>query len=359
MVRRLDRYVFAAFIKIFLVAAAGFPVLMTIVDLAQNIDKYLDLQVPARDIALSYVYWIPESLFMALPAAVLFATVFSIGALTRYNEITAAKASGIGFRRVIAPVLFGAVLATGLDLVFARVMSETSQYRRVLLRQDKVLMGTNRASFVFAGDYGRVYLIDEMLGRSGLIRGLRIERQGSGPAYPSYTMSVDSASFDVKHGGWALGRGVMHLFAGEGTVVTVSFASARDKLLTERPGELMSVPRDPELLAYGELTRLIDATEKSGGDANALRVERALKLAVPATCVIIALFGAPLATSTQRGGSAYGVAVSLATTIVFLVLVQLTKAIGGKGVIPADLAAWLPCLAFGGAGVVLFARTRT
>jgi lipopolysaccharide export system permease protein len=31
-------------------------------------------------------------MFMVLPAAVLFASVFSIGALTRHSEITAAKA---------------------------------------------------------------------------------------------------------------------------------------------------------------------------------------------------------------------------------------------------------------------------
>jgi lipopolysaccharide export LptBFGC system permease protein LptF len=55
----------------------------------------------------------------------------------------------------------------------------------------------------------------------------------------------------------------------------------------------------------------------SGGDANELRVERALKLAIPITCIIIALFGAPLATSTQRGGAAYGIGISLATTVIF------------------------------------------
>ena len=31
-----------------------------------------------------------------------------------------------------------------------------------------------------------------------------------------------------------------------------------------------------------------------------------LKVAIPVTCVIIMLIGAPLATSTQRGGTAYG-----------------------------------------------------
>jgi lipopolysaccharide export system permease protein len=112
-------------------------------------------------------------------------------------------------------------------------------------------------------------------------------------------------------------------------------------------------------MRYRELSRFIRSLERSGGDANQLRVERALKIAIPVTCIIIALFGAPLATSTQRGGAAYGIGVSLAVTVVFLMLVQLTKAVGSKGIMPPDLAAWIPSMIFALLGVVLLARVRT
>jgi lipopolysaccharide export system permease protein len=75
--------------------------------------------------------------------------------------------------------------------------------------------------------------------------------------------------------------------------------------------------------------------------------------------VIIALFGAPLATSSQRGGAAFGVGVSLGTTIVFLMLIQLTKAIGKQGIMPPDLAAWLPNILVGSIALVLMVRVRT
>jgi len=144
-----------------------------------------------------------------------------------------------------------------------------------------------------------------------------------------------------------------------GANVTISFAAARDPHFTERPAEMMAKARDPHDMRYKELTRFITALERSGGDANVLRVERALKIAIPVTCIIIALFGAPLATSTQRGGSAYGIAVSLATTMIFLLMIQLTRAIGGKGVIPPDLAAWIPGAIFGLMPHQLLARVRT
>src|SRR5438034_1321364 len=120
MIRRfvgpLDRYVFSEFWKIFSVTAVGFPILLVIIDLTDNLGKYLGRNIPTRDLALSYVYWIPDSMFMVLPAAVLFATVFSIGAFTRHTELTAAKASGISFYRMILPILLGATFACALDL---------------------------------------------------------------------------------------------------------------------------------------------------------------------------------------------------------------------------------------------------
>jgi lipopolysaccharide export system permease protein len=92
---------------------------------------------------------------------------------------------------------------------------------------------------------------------------------------------------------------------------------------------------------------------------NELRVERMLKIAVPVTCLVILLFGAPLATSTQRGGAAYGTGLSLAATVLFLLLIQLTKAFGGKGIVSPELAAWIPSIVFGAIGGFLLTRVRT
>ena len=112
-------------------------------------------------------------------------------------------------------------------------------------------------------------------------------------------------------------------------------------------------------MRYRELGRYVDALARTGSDTKKLRVERALKLAVPFTCIVVALFGAPLAIAGPRTGTAWGVAVGLGTTLVFLVLVQLTKAIGAGGVLPPVVAAWLPNLLFGTAALWLLKKTRT
>lgn len=355
----LDRYVFGEWTKIFCSTALGLPILLVIIDLTDHLQGYLDRSIPRADIALSYVYWMPQSMFLAMPAAVLFATVFSIGTFTRHSEVTAAKASGISFYRLIAPIFLGAMIAAGLDLVIGEMVPITDARRNALLGEGKVGSGTMRSNFVYAGEYGRIYKPLMLDVTAGTMDRVQIERKGSGRDYPTVFVSSAGATYG-KDKKWTLQAGEMHIVSDSTPNVAISFTELHDRHLNDlRPIDLMAKPRDPQEMRYQELTRFIRSLERSGGDANLLRVERALKLAIPVTCLVIALFGAPLATSTQRGGTAYGVGVSLATTVTFLMLIQLTKAIGGKNLIAPDIAAWLPNAIFALVGLVLLIRVRT
>src|SRR4051794_35346081 len=144
LVRPLDRYVFSEFWKIFTMTALGFPLLIIIIDLTDNLDKYLNRQLPRDQIALSYLYFIPDSMFLVMPAAVLFATVFSIGALTRHAEITAAKASGISFYRLTLPIYLGAVFAAGAAPPPPAPVPTTNTQRAAPLPEEKIPPGSGR-----------------------------------------------------------------------------------------------------------------------------------------------------------------------------------------------------------------------
>jgi len=357
-IRPLDRYVFSEFWRIFITTALGFPFLLIVIDLTDHLDNYLANNVPRMNIALGYLYGLPDSMFNVLPAAVLFATVFSIGAFTRHSEITAAKASGISFYRFIAPVFVGAVIATVLGLGIGELAPRATKRRLELLQTQKSSSSDERYNFAYAAEYGRTYVIRALHQAQGLLDGVVIQRQGKGPNYPSYVLSAQSARYRNDRG-WLMTSGTMHVIPDGNTNLTVAFDSAVDHHFTEQPQELTASPKAPADMDYRELGRFIRAMERSGADVNELRVERMLKITIPITCLVILLFGAPLATSTQRGGTAYGVGVSLATTVIFLMLIQMTKAIGGKGMLFPELAAWLPSLLFGVVGLVLLVRVRT
>src|SRR3954451_18540666 len=207
LVRPLDRYVFSEFWKIFTMTALGFPLLIIIIDLTDNLDKYLNRQLPRSQIALSYLYFIPDSMFLVMPAAVLFATVFSIGAFTRHSEITAAKASGISFYRLALPIFIGAVLAAGLDLGLGELVPITNSRRNDLLAEDKFRGTTTRYNFAFSGENGRVYKIGTLNTTQGRLDELQIERRGSGADSPTLLVTAQYASYGSA--GWMLGRGDM------------------------------------------------------------------------------------------------------------------------------------------------------
>ena len=358
VVRALDRYVFVEFWKIFVTTALGFPILVNVIDLTDNLDKYLGQHLSWSRIALSYLYWLPDSMFMVLPAAVLFATVFAIGALTRHSEITAAKASGISFYRFIAPIFLGAIIATVVGLLLGEIAPITNKKRLEILQSNRINISSDRYNFAYAADRGRVYKIGALHLVQPSIEGMVIERKGNGPDYPSYVITANSALYTPAKG-WLLKNGAMHIIPDTLRNLTLAFDSLRDRHFSEVPKQLTLTQKAPADMGFRELGRFITSMERSGAEVNELRVERMLKVAIPITCIVILLFGAPLATSTQRGGAAYGVGLSLATTVIFLMLIQLTKGIGGKGMIPADLAAWIPSIIFGVVGLFLFARVRT
>lgn len=354
----LDRYVFTEWLRVFLVTAVGFPLLVIVIDVTDKLDGYLARQIPRGDIALSYVYGLPDWAFQVLPAAVLFATVFAIGGFTRHSEITAAKASGLSFWRMIAPVFLGAAGALVLALGLGELAPVGNAKRLELLRDRQREGRVQRSNFAFASEHGRVYKIMTLNIPGAWMDGLEIERKGSGVDYPTVLTTAAHARW-APETGWQLQQGMVHVFADSSPDIVFRYDSLTDAKFREAPIDLLTTGRAPEEMRYAELGRFISALERSGGDANVLKVKRALRIAIPVTCVIIVLFGAPLATSTKRGGAAYGIGISLATTIIFLLMIQLTQAMGGKGLLPPLVAAWVPNALFGVVGAALLARVRT
>jgi lipopolysaccharide export system permease protein len=79
-IRTLDRYIVGNWIRIFILTALGFPIVSIMINLTDTLNRLLDRGLTMKEIAISYVYSIPENAFIVMPAAVLFATVFTVGA---------------------------------------------------------------------------------------------------------------------------------------------------------------------------------------------------------------------------------------------------------------------------------------
>ena len=159
--------------------------------------------------------------------------------------------------------------------------------------------------------------------------------------------------------GWTLHHGYLRVLQPNGQETSFKFDRHRRPDLTATPNDLVQDPPDEEEMTYEELGRQAAAVYRSGGDPKKLLVGREQKLAIPAATLVIMLFGAPLATTVKKGGAAFGVGVSLGSTLVYILLLRLFGAIGIAGGLPPLWAAWTPNLMFLMVGVVLLARVRT
>ena len=369
--RTLDRYVLREWARVFLVVMLGFPLLVIVIDLTDNLNKYLRPGMSKGTVALAYLFGMPETMFMVLPAAVLFATVFTVGTLGRHSEITAAKASGVSFHRMVRPLYAIAAAAFLGGVVLGEVAPVTSSRKAELLGEKQIRSTPTRFNFVYRAERGWVYAIASLQIATRTMTDLVLERGGTGPDYPTIIIAAQRAKYDsigrprrVGKGreapGWGLRNGTLRLLLDSNAELAFSFDSLRTRAtLQETPQALLAEPKTPEEMRYLELGRYIDALSRSGSDVRKLAVDHALKIAIPFICVVVALFGAPLAVSTPRSGPAWGVGVSLATTFVALLMFQLAKAVGAGGVLPPAVAAWFPNLLFGAAAAWLLKKTRT
>ena len=356
-VKVLDRYVVREFLRLFTLFAVSAPVLFILGDVTDNIDTFMERQLTARQIALGYVYQMPEFIFYSFPIAALIATIFTVSNMTRHSEMAAAKAGGVSFYRVLMPLPVLGILLTLVALVISEIIPIAGA-RRAELHGEKVGRRQARTDFVYRAEGGAVYAIRMLDTERNRIDQLNIHRQGDEEKVPTVSITADEATYSAKTG-WTLMNGYVRFLFGPGKESAMRFDMLRPVRFVETPEQLLAVPKEPEEMRYQELGRFIDIMERSGAKPLKLMVEHAQKIAIPVATLIIILFAAPLANTTSRGGPAYGIGISLGITVLYLMLFRLSAAAGATGTLDTTIAAWLPNILFLGAAGALLTRVRT
>src|SRR5881628_3530704 len=226
--KTLDRYLAREWTKVFLLAALGFPFLVMVIDLTDRLDTYLWRGIPRDRIGLSYVFFLPETISLVLPVAVLFAVVFTVGALGRHSELTAAKASGISFHRVMRPLLVASLAVVLLDLGLTELAPGASARRAELLGEKTARPTSSRFSpFVYRADSGWVYSIRslELRANGAEMRDPIMERGGTGEDYPTILVAAQRATYDTARAtrGWTLSKGAVRYLLGPDRETTFKF----------------------------------------------------------------------------------------------------------------------------------------
>ncbi len=357
MIRILDRLIAGTFLRIFALFILGAPLLFVVGNIVENIDRYFDRGLTAKEVAWAYVYQLPEFVSWSFPIAALTAAVFTIHSMTQHREVMAAKAGGISFHRLMVPLIVLGVALTGAGLLLNEAVPLAKRRSGQLLRSEDP--GRQwRSDFVFKGDDERTLTVRRLNVEPASMREvvMEIPRRPSGRS--AEHVSAREVPFNTVHG-WTFKDGYLRLLPEEGAALTFYFDSLRARGFGEHPNNLLERARDEDEMTAAELDRMAANISRSGGNPSKLLVKKEQRKAIAVATLVIVLFGGPLATSSRRGGAAYGIGVALGSTILYMLLFRLAGAAGRTGALSPLLSAWLPNVMFLVCALALLKRVRT
>jgi len=114
----------------------GFLAIFLVVDLIENLDRFVDNGVPVIVTITYYLYTIPWFISVALPMSMLISTVFSIGMMVKRNEWTAMKSTGISLYRLSAPLLFIGMMISILSFLLDNQLVSYGNKKRYTIDRD-------------------------------------------------------------------------------------------------------------------------------------------------------------------------------------------------------------------------------
>ncbi|HET9064460.1 MAG TPA: LptF/LptG family permease [Gemmatimonadales bacterium] len=383
----LDRYVIRQWIGTFMLSALGIPAVAVLIRLSEEYPRLVNKGVPGHDALLGTLLLYPGQMALLFPAAVLFATVFTLNGMGRHSELTAVKAGGVSFYRLIAPMLVLATLAVPTNYWLQEVAAVSGARQRVLHREKEDPNDMRRFNFAFRDPHGMVWTTKELARGRGYLGATLVEAPVDSTGM-RWAMTADSALWDGAQHRWTFHRGAIHRIpaaaraagdsaadstaadpegartpaprgGGETTPTNIAFVTLTAAVFDQEPGAMLNTLSNATEMRTAELEAYLDRLERIGVRPGQLAVDLPLKYAVPVACLIVALFGAPLAVTNPRAGAAMGLAIALGTTLVYLTGTQIMKAIGGKELIPVDVAAWSMNGVFLVLAVILLVRVRS
>lgn len=352
----LDRLVLRQFFTGFFALVLGLPLLFVVADVTENLDRYVGRGISGYQVVLSYLYMVPQFVHWGMPIAALIATVFTVSGMTRHNEIAAAKAGGVSFYRLVTPLLAAGVVLSAAGLALGELVPVTNRLRAEVLGERtgrEVLMKTN---FVYQSAGGLSLSIRRLDAPNGEITGVLIQQEDR-DGRRLHGMAARGVWDGAR--GWVLEDGWVRLLGEEGDETTFAFEGMHIPSLRDTPGELLADPKDTDEMRYAEMGRAVEAVRRAGGDPRELLVNREQRVALPVAVLVIILFGAPLATTSKRGGAAFGVGLSLGVTMIYLMLFRVGEAVGTSGSVDPLIAAWAPNAIFLAAGLLMMVRVRS
>lgn len=305
--------------------------------------------VNPADIGYFCLLLLPYLLFYTVPMAAMLAVLATFLRMSHDHEIMALKTSGVGVGQLLPPVLVFGVVTTGMALFFSLVATPWSnqEMRQLLVEITKRRADLGIREQVFNNDFAKVVLfVNRVPPGGGLLQGIFLADERD-PALPM-VITADQARlvFDPQNSRLVLqlfrGR-VIHLDEAKNAFYSVEFDNYQLPLEMFR---FTSPQKSEDEMYLWELRRNLAAKARGTVEYNRGVIELQRRFSLPLGTLVLILIAMPLGISTRVEGRSLTLIAGLSIFLLYYLLLTAAWRLGRQGLIPPELAPWLPDLVF-------------
>jgi len=355
----LDRYLIREMAGPFLFGVAAFVSLFVAGNFLLEVTELMTKHgLSPITVVLLFLYWLPKWLVLTFPMSMLLAVLLSFGRLSGESEITAMRAGGVPFPRLVVPVVAAGLAVSLVTIAFNELVTpratraygrlETSIVRRMAPYEHfctRVIKDDKLEAVIYARSFDPA---------RGMLSDVTYVRAEAGE--PVAFVYGKYALWNQRENDWFFyyGRVVMTDPRSRGSAI---FAGRPLQVhLGRSPAEIENLQLKPDDMSWAQLRRHIERLRAQRFDVAVLQTRWHHKLSIPFASLIFALIGAPLALRSHRGSSSLGLGVSILIAFAYYVVWEYLATVAEKGMISPFLAAWAPNILGAGVGLLLIRR---
>ena len=364
----LDDYVLREFLTTFSLVLSSFVLLMLVFTFFELLGDIIRNRTPLVTVGEYLIDLTPSMVYNITPLAVLVAVLVTFGVLTRTNEFTAMKATGISLYRVMVPILVVSALIAVALFLFDESYLPAANRRQEALRS--VIKGRPAQTFlrpdqkwIFGrqepGKPGRIFYYQFFDPEQNRFANLSVFEFNPENFALSRRIFASNVHWEPELQQWVFEHGWERRFDGEAVSSYSQFSVETYPEISEQPQYFKKEALQSQEMSFGELQRYIRDLRQSGFETKQLSVQLNIKVAYPIVTLVMAVLAIPFALSMGKRGSLTGIATALGLAFAYWVVYLTFQQLGNVNFLPTLLAAWSPDLLFGLAGAYLLLRTPT
>lgn len=348
----LDRYLLSELGGTFGFGLSAFALILAATQILAIGRLVSDQHAPLWAAIEVFLWDLPAIVSLTIPMALLLGTLLAIQRLSGESEITAMKAGGITFPRVVAPLLAAGLVMSFATLVLQEYVvpyaqDQATEIENVVIKQTSVFgRDTTVTAPLPGGGLQKTFATGYDAHAKALLNVTLIQYDAQ--SRPVLVAFADRAQFAADK--WTLVDVSTYRFDASGDVTSAPKQPQMDIQLEQTPADIAQrVAHDnPQDMSRGAIAAVIRSGQLDESQLRKYTTTYWEKLAQPFACFVFVLIAVPFGLRGTRGGGNTSLGFGLAVAIVFVYYVTATVCsyIGEAMLGLAFLWAWMPNLIF-------------